>query len=149
MNILVVGSPEDHSAFQAKFTAEHNYEYVYDLSPGAGLHGFDAVFDFTVGDQPEQMEAYTAWNDLSVFVNAPKISLGELAYYQDEMECKLFGFNGLPTFLQRDILEVSCFDEADAPQLQEVCKALDTDYELVQDRVGMVTPRIIFMIINY
>ena len=148
MNILVVGSPEDHSAFQAKFTAEHNYEYVYDLSPGAGLHGFDAVFDFTVGDQPEQMEAYTAWNDLSVFVNAPKISLGELAYYQDEMECKLFGFNGLPTFLQRDILEVSCFDEADAPQLHEVCKALDTDYELVQDRVGMVTPRIIFMIIN-
>jgi len=148
MNILVVGSPEQHMAFQTKFTAEHNYEYAQGLSHGTDLSGFDLVFDFTIGDQPEQMELYTAWENLSVFVNAPKISLGELAYYQEEMECTLFGFNGLPTFLERDILEASLLNDDDEPKLREIAEALATDLEIVADRVGMVTPRIIFMIIN-
>ncbi len=146
MKILVVGSPSQQEAFKAKFQAKHNYEFAPQLNQDPS--GFDVVFDFTVADQPEQMEMYADVEGLILFINAPKIALGELAYYQAALECKLFGFNGLPTFIERDILEVSCLNIEDAAALKGVCEALDTDFELVQDRVGMVTPRIIFMIIN-
>jgi 3-hydroxybutyryl-CoA dehydrogenase len=60
----------------------------------------------------------------------------------------LFGFCGLPTLLNRSLLEVSLYDEADRAKLAETCAALGTDYRVVADRVGLVTPRVICQIIN-
>ncbi|WP_354583861.1 3-hydroxyacyl-CoA dehydrogenase family protein [Hymenobacter sp. UYCo722] len=59
-----------------------------------------------------------------------------------------FGFCGLPTLLNRRLLEVSLCDEADRAKLAETCAALGTDYRVVADRVGLVTPRVICQIIN-
>ena len=59
-----------------------------------------------------------------------------------------FGFCGLPTLLNRRLLEVSLYHEADRAKLAETCAALGTDYRVVADRVGLVTPRVICMIIN-
>ncbi len=61
---------------------------------------------------------------------------------------KILGFNGLPTFLNRDVLEASLYDSNDEKELKKICADLKTDYLLVDDRVGLVTPRIICMIIN-
>lgn len=146
MNILVVGNAQQHEAFKAKFQAGHDYVFAHQVNQDPS--SFDLVFDFMVADQPEQMEFYLEVEGLTVFVNAPKISLGEIAYFQEDMRCQLFGFNGLPTFLERELLEVSCLNAKDEPKLNSICEALGTDFELVGDRVGMVTPRIIFMIIN-
>ena len=60
----------------------------------------------------------------------------------------MFGFCGLPTLLNRPLLEVSLYDEADRARLAETCAALGTDFRVVQDRVGLVTPRVICLIIN-
>jgi 3-hydroxybutyryl-CoA dehydrogenase len=59
-----------------------------------------------------------------------------------------FGFCGLPTLLNRRLLEVSLYQEADRAKLAEACAALGTDYRVVADRVGLVTPRVICQIIN-
>jgi 3-hydroxybutyryl-CoA dehydrogenase len=145
--ILVIGNDQNLAEFKTKFVAEHDYEFRSDYNISSEPEAYDLVFDFLIGDNPEQFEIY-ADTTLPVFVNAPKISLGELAYYQEGMTCTLFGFNGLPTFLNRPLLEVSCFDKADELRVKELCELMDTDFELVNDRVGMVTPRIICMIIN-
>ncbi|WP_234996911.1 3-hydroxyacyl-CoA dehydrogenase family protein [Hymenobacter roseosalivarius] len=50
--------------------------------------------------------------------------------------------------MNRPLLEVSSPNPENAPQLAETCAALGTDYRVVQDRVGLVTPRVICMIIN-
>ena len=60
----------------------------------------------------------------------------------------IFGFCGLPTLLNRRLLEVSLYHEADRAKLAETCAALGTDYRVVADRVGLVTPRVICQIIN-
>lgn len=146
--ILVIGNELNLSEFQSKFTAEHDYEFCQGYLMQHELEEYDIVFDFLIGDNPEQFEMYAEVPDLPVFVNAPKISLGELAYYQPEVNCKLFGFNGLPSFLNRTLLEVSCLNPEDEELLKEIGAELQTDLELVNDRVGMVTPRIICMIIN-
>jgi len=59
-----------------------------------------------------------------------------------------FGFCGLPTLFDRPLLEISLATEADRAPLAALCAALGTDYRVVGDRVGLVTPRVICMIIN-
>ena len=147
MKILIVGNPDQHKEFQSKFTSQHEYSFVthrLEASP----EEFDAVFDFDLGDELEEFSHYADTEGLALFVNAPKVSLGELAFYQAEVSCDLFGFNGLPTMLEWELLEVSAYRPDQQERLAALCKALDTDFELVNDRVGMVTPRIICMIIN-
>jgi 3-hydroxybutyryl-CoA dehydrogenase len=50
--------------------------------------------------------------------------------------------------LNRDLLEVSVRVEADSSELQRISELLQTDFVVVADRVGLVTPRVICMIIN-
>ncbi|MGW8122195.1 3-hydroxyacyl-CoA dehydrogenase family protein [Roseivirga echinicomitans] len=148
MNVLVIGTEQNVEEFKLKFNTGLNCRFETDYDFEEDLTLFDCIFDFFIGDNPEQFEIFSAYDGLNLFVNAPKISLAELAYYQEEINCNLFGFNGLPTFLNRSILEVSVLNHKDQPKLEALCKSLNTDFELIEDRVGMVTPRIIFMIIN-
>ena len=148
MKILVIGSEQNIEEFKLKFIAAYDYRFETDYDFEEDLASFDCIFDFYIGDEPEQFEIFNEYSGLNIFVNAPKISLAELAYYQEEINCNLYGFNGLPTFVNRDILEVTLYNESNRSQLIQVCEALETDFEIIEDRVGMVTPRIIFMIIN-
>lgn len=145
MKILVVGSETEFKEFKEKFGETNELEHT----TSRGIHDFqefEAVFDFKMGDNPEEFDIYAEEEGLNVFINAPKISLAELAFYQSELQCNLYGFNGLPTFVNREILEVSSYKNDEGLKL--LCRQLNTDFEIVKDRVGMVTPRVIFMIIN-
>ena len=146
MNILVVGNDAEFKALERKFADSRSLQHLLSSSQIDGFKDIDVVFDFNIADQPEDIEAYLSEEGLNVFLNAPKISLAEMAFYQPEVNCNLYGFNGLPTFIEREILEVSALKNNGA--LETMCQQLETDFEVVQDRVGMVTPRIIFMIIN-
>ncbi|MCE7993873.1 MAG: 3-hydroxyacyl-CoA dehydrogenase [Roseivirga sp.] len=146
--ILVIGNDQNLAEFKSKFTANHDYEFCEGYLMKNDLEDYDLVFDFLIGDNPEQFEIYAEVSGLPVFVNAPKISLGELAFYQAEVNCLLFGFNGMPDFLDRPLLEVSSLSSENEDLLRQICAELETDLEIVNDRVGMVTPRILCMIIN-
>lgn len=148
MKILVIGSEQNIAEFKLKFTAPNEYQFETDYDFEANLNEYDCVFDFFIGDNPEQFEIFCPYPNLNVFVNAPKISLAELTFYQEDVKCNLFGFNGLPTFLNRPILEVSLSNSNLYNHLKSICSSLQTECQLVDDRVGMVTPRVIFMIIN-
>ena len=50
--------------------------------------------------------------------------------------------------MNREILETTIWRDQDKEKLQSVCEQLQTKHLLVDDRVGMVTPRVVFMIIN-
>jgi 3-hydroxybutyryl-CoA dehydrogenase len=78
----------------------------------------------------------------------PKYSLTDLVNQLGVPDAKLIGFNGLPTFVDRDLLEVSLLNPEDESRIGEVCQELGIEHRLVKDRVGMVTPRIICQIIN-
>ncbi len=146
MEILVIGSEGNLAEFQEKFKAQNEYHFHQDYPTDPGiLEEIEIVFDFYLGDDPTQFEFYDDYQGI-LFVNSPKITLTELAYYQDSIACTLFGFNGLPTFVNRSLLEVSTI--SNEKQLDSICQVLDTEFQLVEDRVGMVTPRVICMIIN-
>jgi 3-hydroxybutyryl-CoA dehydrogenase len=70
------------------------------------------------------------------------------AAVNQEIKSSLFGFAGLPTFLDRTILETSLYKVDQKSKLEDICKKLNTEFQIVKDSVGLVTPRVICMIIN-
>lgn len=149
MNILIIGYEHQVVELKEKLGERHNYIIAQANEPSPeDLQSADVVFDFSIEDSPENLEVYASIAGLPVFVNAAKVSLAELAFMNGSPDCHLFGFNGLPTFINREVLEVSLLKQQEKEALESICKNLDTDFALVDDRVGMVTPRIICMIIN-
>lgn len=149
MNILVIGTDVDFSLIRQKCGEAHKYAFVEDAS--LALNDFeeqDVVFDFLIDEYPDNMDAYKEVEGLPVFLNIPKISLAELYYYNEHIHCLLYGFNGLPGFFENKEWEVSLLFEKYEPQLKEIFGSLGATYHLVKDRVGMVSPRVVCMIIN-
>lgn len=154
MKILVVGSERIFGEFKEKFAggqagASHEYEFFgTEGLREEDLEGAQLVFDFTIDDEPENIEKYLSFEHLTVFCNLSRMSLAEIRYYNPEISCTLVRFNGLPTFLNRPLLEISLMGARDEEKVSRICSSLDTGYAVVADRVGMATPRIICMIIN-
>jgi 3-hydroxybutyryl-CoA dehydrogenase len=150
MNILVIGDLQNLEETKAKFGDRHNYTFEQDHREAERfIQGNDLVFDFILDEEPFQVDIYTDKTNSKVFINTAKISLAELSNLAGhQIKANLFGFNGLPTFLNRSILEVSVLNPYDVPDLVEHCKKLGTEFLVVDDRVGLVTPRIVCMIIN-
>ncbi len=150
MLILVVGSPENYHEMSAKFGQKHQLAFAEDLSfiTKDLFSKIDVVFDFISHESPEDLEFYLQRPELAVFVHMALTSFNEMEVIADNAENVLFGFNGFPTFVNRNILECTVRDEMDRGPLNVAAEKLETEIEIVDDRVGMVTPRIIFMIIN-
>jgi 3-hydroxybutyryl-CoA dehydrogenase len=150
MNILVIGSESQFVDCQNKFGEAFYYIHApFHEDAEAHIGYTDVVFDFTVEDNPFDMDVYRKREDLPVFVNAPKFTLAEFSdILNHEVHCLLIGFNGLPGFFNLPVLELSLLKQEQAGQLSEICKQLGTDFQIVADRVGMVSPRVICMIIN-
>ncbi len=149
MKILVIGAATDVEACKAKLGSGHTYSQVgTHTAAEAFLDSQDVIFDFLIEEDPHEFEIYKE-KPITVFLNTCKISLSELAHLAgNSMQCTIFGFNGLPSFFNRSVLEVSLWQNKNRDKLAAVCKQLGTDFLLVDDRVGLVTPRVVAMIIN-
>jgi 3-hydroxybutyryl-CoA dehydrogenase len=60
----------------------------------------------------------------------------------------LIGCNWLPGFIEMPVTEVSVIDEGQLLVLEAIMAQLGWQFEVVKDSVGMVTPRVVCMIIN-
>lgn len=148
MNILVIGDPQNLEECTSKFGDSHTYTLVSEHRDAAKFLDSDTlVFDFSIEDEPHQMEIYLQ-KSVIAFLNTTKVSLAELTHPNHQYAATLFGFNGMPSFLNRSLLEVSLRKSEDKKSLEIICQKLPTAYSIVEDRVGLVTPRIICMIIN-
>lgn len=148
MNILIVGEEHHVAECRAKFGDTHTYTHATNHREAEKfLNSGVVVFDFVLDEDPNQLEVYVNKNT-TVFINTAKVSLADTLQHTARLVATVFGFNGLPTFVNRPLLEVSLRKLEDKPALENVCKSLATEFSLIDDRVGLVTPRIICMIIN-
>lgn len=149
MRILIVGDEAHAEECKQKLGTGHSYKTVSDYTQLAKrFPEQDVIFDFIIDEEPEEFALY-ADQSCVVFLNTAKMNLAQFAFsVENDFACTMFGFNGLPTFFNRPVLEVSCLKKEDTMKLNGVMKNLGTDFLLVDDRVGLVTPRVICMIIN-
>ncbi|GAB2945557.1 hypothetical protein GCM10027048_08250 [Hymenobacter coalescens] len=155
MHLLILDGHHLAAEFRRKFGPEHQYTFVPAAAGRlvdeidealplleAALPSVEVVFDFgNYGPLYEEKEGLVA------FVEAATESLTG-RFGADKPVYPVFGFCGLPTLLNRPRLEVSLYDEADADRLADTCARLGTDFHVVADRVGMVSPRVVCMGIN-
>ncbi|PSR03830.1 MAG: 3-hydroxyacyl-CoA dehydrogenase [Bacteroidetes bacterium SW_11_45_7] len=117
--------------------------------PQQSYSSFDAIFDLTADEKPDYIPKYLPNEGQPVFLGAVKQQLASLlSEHMGHIHCQVAGVNALPTFLERDRLELSIFDNNSRQNINNTLQTLQWDVEEVADRVGMVSPRIVFMIIN-
>ncbi len=148
MKALVVGDKKRYEELLLKLpstvTTKH-YNY-WEIAEG---NDYDLVFDLNFDDFIHNLDYIALRTSVPVFVCAVKKSMSQAAFdFKEALHCKLIGMNALPGFINRELLELSLFKKEDAPQVAALMQQLGWKYKIVDDRAGMVTPRIICMIIN-
>ena len=143
MRFLIVGDDQHLDMVKSKFGEKWEYDLTMLVDDVADCSGYDVVMDFVIHEYPEHFESYAALENSIVLLNSVFNSLGELYFTFGKKPAHLFGFNGLPGFFENEVWEISTID-AD----MELLNQLDIDYVAVSDRVGLVTPRVVCMIIN-
>ena len=149
MSVLLIGTIAEAREWELKFgvattaVVRHSWqEALPDLSQA------EVIFDYT-----HDVVSYP-WDSLRgkvVFANCAFRSLGDMLAPVSEQErdaITFYGFCGLPSFVNRPCFEVSCFDAGTADKLKDICQALQTDFVVVADQAGLITARVICMIIN-
>jgi 3-hydroxybutyryl-CoA dehydrogenase len=150
MRLLVVGNDTNFNECKSKFGESHKYDHAIDYDElGTKLNGVDCVFDFLLSTNQSQLSVYRD-STIPIFINTTFKTLYEFFYQSNgKISPYIIGFCGLPTFLNRPLIEVSCFDKKLSELiLKETAFKLGTEYVVVDDRVGLATPRVICMIIN-
>ncbi len=144
MEILIIGSNAELEEVRQKFGPANTYRVSVSREAEKLLATCDVVFDFTI-EENVQLSFYHDYSSSIVFLNTTFISLSQLGISHSK---NIIGFCGLATFVNREIFEVSLPQENHVATLRKICGELKTDYRVVADRVGFVTPRVICMIIN-
>ncbi len=149
MEILVIGTEEQATECRQKFGGNYALRVVQgvDLATEA-LKSAAVVFDFVTPGDFSRLRAYKSAGLPTLFFDTTLTRLSDLMEEARDLKNPVFGFCGLRTFVNRELLEVAMRKEGDRPALESICSALGTDFRIVADQAGMVTPRVICMIIN-
>ncbi len=147
MEILIIGSRNQGEEARLKFGDSHQYVLANsEQETGALIKNCQLVFDFTPGDKDWSPHLYQQPFSCTAFLETSKVALKQLDAFH--FQGVMFGFCGMPTFLNRPLLEVSTAGEEHQGKLVSLCHELKTDYKIVADHIGLVTPRIICLLIN-
>lgn len=150
MKILIIGEEIRYRELHARLAPLSDVEIEFsDGDEEEDFGDYDVIFDLNLDDDPSNLSIYASLKDVPVFVNAVKLTLNEMVYATgSKIRCQLFGINALPTFLSQSIWEVSLYRKFHTPELTALLKKFNLGFLSVEDRIGLVKPRIIFMIIN-
>lgn len=147
MNVLIVGNNKQRAELIASIPKEINYSEVEDSS-NSSLADFDCIFDLDIDNHPEKINQYKNLENKLLVFSAVKLSLLE---YQNSAPINnnfIVGLNTLIGFINRPVKELSFLNKESEDTFRELNTMLGWDYEKVLDRVGMVSPRVVLMIIN-
>lgn len=151
MKIIVFGAENRIEEFRSAFAAHASHEIDRGVAePGEeDFREYDLVCDLNFDDDPSSLPDYARLKDKWVLVSAVKQSLAEAVYQQGvKVNCRLVGFNALSGFMQNGLWELSCLKSWYKKDIPEFMNLLGKEAEIVEDRVGLVTPRIICSLVN-
>ena len=151
MKILIIGEERREQELRRRLSPDADiiaHDHLEKIEHA--VQEFDVIFDLNLEDIPQNLSSYKNIKASTVLIaSAVKASLAEMmAEYGKGFPGTLAGMNALPTFIDRPIAEISVFKESEKDKVDEAVQQLGWQHIIVDDRVGMVTPRIIFMIIN-
>lgn len=145
MNIALTGPSNRKEEWKSKIASDCN---IIEFEFGRELPECDVLVDLAFDDHPERILAYGPL-PVPLILSCVKVQLiGVLAHFGINAKKNVYGINALATFINQEKSEMSLAFESQKEAGNELCMRLGLTPEWVKDRVGLVTPRILFMIIN-
>ena len=145
MNIAVKGSPE-RSAELNQVLSSVGLNFTR-LESTKNIHSanYDVIFDLNFDDDQSGLEDYELLDGRSILIlSSVKIQLD--AFVPKHLHSSVAGINALQTFLSRPSVEYCVLSEEFD---HDVFSKLGwTNINKVDSRVGLVSPRVVMMIIN-
>jgi 3-hydroxybutyryl-CoA dehydrogenase len=150
MNILVIGAEQHYAAFLEKGgLSGHRVQQVTTLERTGTLADYELVIDLDFDEHTARAGIYAKYPQTPVLAGIVRTSLSDvMSHYAFEQGFNIIGCNWMPGFVHMPVTEVSVMDEQQKDVLARIMSAFGWEYEIVEDRVGLVTPRVVCMIIN-
>ena len=146
MKIAVLGTGKKAEAWKSRNLNPDSYTWAQDTK---SHYDFDIFIDLNFDEHPEKLSDYVC-NEKTIFLFSALNVTIEGAFYAanlSPMSLKIIGINALPTMIERETIEFTNPLKVDNTEV--IFNLLGyTKHTEVDSRVGMVTPRIISMIIN-
>jgi 3-hydroxybutyryl-CoA dehydrogenase len=113
------------------------------------LNSYDVIFDLNADDHSNALAKYSGVQNKLIVLCSVKKTLGKMIQEVDQpLKNNIAGMNLLLTFIHRSKMEV-CFPDVQSREAFTVFAAqMKMEFLEVDDSVGMVTARVICMIIN-
>jgi 3-hydroxybutyryl-CoA dehydrogenase len=108
----------------------------------------EAIFDFSFNGQQSTIEEYASMKNRAIILNMVNFSFSAYHSILQHGKAKYIGMNGWPTFINKPVAEITLLHQTDKEFAQSLFLKLNYNAEIIADRVGMVMPRIVGMIIN-
>lgn len=152
MQILLVGDGKAASETHQKLlqcAPTHATKIITNLTNNKLLKEADVIIDVHFDEEPSHYEQYTQIpHNKILLLGCLKRQLATLERCNPKINCIVGGFNNFPTFINRSLWEVSYLHEHHRTILSDTLTQMGIEHRFVADRIGMVTPRVVAMIIN-
>ena len=148
MNVLIIGTDRQRKELTASLPENFDYTEAKNVEDQK-LERFDCIFDLNLDNKAEEISHYRALENKLLIFSAVKKSL--LEYKSKGMlndSLSIVGLSTLSGFIDRPVKELSFLNETSKASFEKLNSELKWDFQEVDDRVGMVSPRVILMIIN-
>jgi 3-hydroxybutyryl-CoA dehydrogenase len=154
MKLLVIGEKIKTTELTKSLGDAQEYSVFENLEDfldhNLAFNDFDYLIDLQFDSHTERAEVYSKIIGLPILLSASKIQLAAAFqnFTHSPNKYNIVGVNFLPTFIDKPLWEMTHL----VPENNKLSIKIENEFSkksiLVEDRVGMVTPRVIFMIIN-
>jgi 3-hydroxybutyryl-CoA dehydrogenase len=151
MKILYTGTDKRCKEFEEKFSTSgiellrFNFNEFNAINPKL----FDAIFDLEFDNHPHRFELYAQIKNIPIILHTTQSTLlAQTVNFAINELSLIFGMTAFPTFIGRAVWEMTCLGKNAQEYFNQLKKNLQIEAVIVKDRVGMITPRVVFMIIN-
>jgi 3-hydroxybutyryl-CoA dehydrogenase len=151
MKIIVIGIASRLDEFRKIISGSHDIEFFSyeEKKSEQSFSTANLIVDLNLDEFPERINLYKNLNGKIVLCGAVKKSLSFIVKSSnDPVQCILSGFNSLPSFISRKLMEVSFLNPEAKEKFSAMANEMNWEWREVKDTAGMVTPRVISMLIN-
>lgn len=148
MKIKVWGDPDRIAELLERDWAGHELD-IHPETRREELSLFDLFIDLSFDQNTSYwQDLYRQLSDKPVLINTLQTELTWLYAHSVAKNPLYFGLNAWPGFIKRPVMELTVGNEKHQSELTFWMQCLGWNYEVVKDKAGMVSARVVAMIIN-